>query len=135
MENTFDIHISQNMKLFHLTMLLHLLSQIVSYRGKCYPRGFCPIMQFQELCKVLEQLQTYFTNFHPFSMIQNFHPLPTLIHFQVPSKFKRLPHGKIFFHVIEYSFDLAWYISWIFYLCDQKIPKRFLQAHLFMLTS
>jgi hypothetical protein len=122
MENTFDIHISEIMILFHLTLFLNLLHQIVVYPRKCYPH--CPIMQLQELCKVLEQLPTYFTNFHPFSMIQKFHPLPTLIHFQIPSKLKRLPYRKIFVHVIEYSFDVAWYIPWIFYLCDKKDSER-----------
>jgi len=134
MENTFDIHIFQIMKFFHLTLFLNLLSQIIVYLGKCYPHGFCPITQLQELCELLEQLPTYFTNFHPFSMIQNFHPLPTLIHFQIPSKLKRLPHGKIFFHVIEYSFDVTWYIPWIFYLCDQKDSFKF-TCSLFMFTS
>jgi hypothetical protein len=68
MENTFDLHISQIMKFFHLTLFWNFLGQIVVYQGKCYPHGFCPIMQLQK-------------NYA--KSLNNYQPtLQTFIHFQ-----------------------------------------------------
>jgi hypothetical protein len=57
-------------------------------------------------------------------MIQNFDPLPTFIHFPVPSKLKKFAHNKIFFHIIKYFIDVVRYI----YVEKKHLKKVFLSS-------